>query len=350
MAAADEGEARAQLATMLERLARGPHAALGVPPGSTHEDIRRAFLALTKEFHPARFGRMAAEIQRFANEVFLGIKAAHDTLKQATPATAVPIPMPTTEKRTTSPGMVALSAGRPSPSGTQPAPSRAPSPTPSRIAGPPAGPNATGSGPLAGAPHRVQSTKPLPLVSPPGAANQSGNTKPLPAPTLTPAAPVVARQAAKTPPLGIPTSGARQPAPRRASDFDDTETRQGMPQTFQPPASIRPGAPAGHVPAPAPSGRLDPSTTKPPAPSVAVALDLIATRQWDAARIALGALAAMSPDSRHVRALVAFAAGRQAQVEGRIDDARIELQRALQQDPDLAPAKAALAELFARRR
>jgi len=96
--------------------------------------------------------------------------------------------------------------------------------------------------------------------------------------------------------------------------------------------------------------RLDPSTTRPPQASVTVALDLLANQQWDAARVALNALSAMAPDSQHVRALVCYAAGRQAQVERRLDEARVDLQRALQLDPQLAPAKAALAELFARRK
>ena len=44
------------------------------------ESVRSAFLTLTKQFHPARFGRMSNELQRLSNEVFLGIKAAHELL------------------------------------------------------------------------------------------------------------------------------------------------------------------------------------------------------------------------------------------------------------------------------
>ena len=57
-----------------------------------------------------------------------------------------------------------------------------------------------------------------------------------------------------------------------------------------------------------------------------------------------------SPDSTQIRALLSYATGRQAQVERRLDEARVELQRALQLDPDLTLAKTALAELFARRK
>ena len=65
------------------RITQGPYVTLGVPEGAPLEQVRSAFLALTKQFHPARFGRMAIDIQRLSNEVFLGIKAAHDSLVKA---------------------------------------------------------------------------------------------------------------------------------------------------------------------------------------------------------------------------------------------------------------------------
>lgn len=66
---------------MQRRLAQGPQVALGVDEGgATPEGVRAAFLALTKKFHPAKFARRSPELQRNANEVFLGIKAAHETL------------------------------------------------------------------------------------------------------------------------------------------------------------------------------------------------------------------------------------------------------------------------------
>jgi hypothetical protein len=65
---------------MQSRISLGPHRALGVDEGATPEQIRAAFLGLTKTFHPARFGRMAVEVQKLSNEVFLGIKGAHEAL------------------------------------------------------------------------------------------------------------------------------------------------------------------------------------------------------------------------------------------------------------------------------
>jgi hypothetical protein len=68
---------------MQSRISLGAHRALGVDEGATAEQIRAAFLGLTKTFHPARFGRMAVEVQRLSNEVFLGIKGAHEALLKA---------------------------------------------------------------------------------------------------------------------------------------------------------------------------------------------------------------------------------------------------------------------------
>ena len=77
----DEARARAVLGEMQARISRGPSVALGLEDsGATAESVRAAFLALTKQFHPARFGRMSTDIQRLSNEVFLGIKAAHELL------------------------------------------------------------------------------------------------------------------------------------------------------------------------------------------------------------------------------------------------------------------------------
>ncbi|HEY5944531.1 MAG TPA: hypothetical protein VIV40_03530, partial [Kofleriaceae bacterium] len=80
MAGEEELRARAVLAEMQMRISQGPHAALSVAENASPEEIRTAFLELTKQFHPARFGRMSGDVHRLANEVFLGIKAAHDRL------------------------------------------------------------------------------------------------------------------------------------------------------------------------------------------------------------------------------------------------------------------------------
>jgi Tfp pilus assembly protein PilF len=80
------------------------------------------------------------------------------------------------------------------------------------------------------------------------------------------------------------------------------------------------------------------------------ALEHMQRGQWDAARAILAALAARAPDVPRFRALQSYARGREAQLAHRLDEARVELQDALQIDPDLQLAKTALAELFTRRK
>lgn len=266
VAGLDEAGARAALADMQDRLARGPLAALGIPASATPEDARAAFLQLTKQYHPVRFGRMATEIQRLANEVFLALRAAHDTVARTLRRSSSPI-----------------------------------------------------------------APQPLPLATP-GAS---------PAP---PAALINGRVGqglpARTPrPAGLPDPGPRSSPPR------------GTPIASVPrPPAIRPAtppaSPATRPPAPPRPGGSVPVTAR----DEAAVLDLLQRQQWDQARSALHQLAARDPSSKRIRALVCYARGREAQLDRRIDDARVELQEALELDPDLQVAKTALTELFTRRK
>jgi hypothetical protein len=246
VAGLDEAHARTALAEMQERLARGPMVALGITPAATAEDVRAAFLQLTKRFHPVRFGRMATDIQKQANEVFLALRAAHDAIAKnlrrpgpaAIPATAVPAPVP-----------------------------------------------AAPSGPSDGRTGQGLPSRPPAIPSTPG----------------TPARPATNRPAA---------------APSRA------------------PGVARP------------AGSAAPITAR----DEAAVLDLLQRQQWDQARSALHQLAARDPSSKRIQALMSYARGREAQLDRRVDDARVELQEALELDPDLQPAKIALGELFTRRK
>lgn len=239
VAGLDEARARSVLADMQDRLARDPMAALGIASGAGVEDIRTAFLELTKQFHPVRFGRMASDVQKMANEVFLALRAAHDQLAKTARRQSGPIP-------------VARSAA------------------PAPIA-------ASGTG------RTLQPVPPRPPSAPP--ATPIGRTV------------------------------------------------------------LRPAAP-GQVPArPAPPA-------KPAAPAITEAgvLELLAKQQWNEARTALHQLQAREPSSKKIRALMSYARGREAQLDRRLDDARVELHDALDQDPDLQVAKTALTELFTRRK
>lgn len=250
VAGLDEARARSALADMQERLARGPIAALGLTASSTPEDARAAFLQLTKSFHPVRFGRMATDIQKLANEVFLALRAAHDSVARTLRRPTSPIP------------------------------------------------------PVNG---RGQALPPRP------ARPQSQDTGERPV----------------VPPSAPPASAS---GPR--------------------PAVARPAAPAAAVPASRTPSAVRPIGSAPPvtARDEAAVLDLLQRQQWDQARTALHQLSARDPSSKRIRALEAYARGREAQLDRRLDDARVELQDALELDPDLQVAKTALTELFTRRR
>ncbi len=80
----DEKQARHLLAEMQTRLARSSYDALEIQAGSANpHEVRAAFFRLTKTFHPQKFARMTPDIQKLANEVFLSLRAAHDSLKGA---------------------------------------------------------------------------------------------------------------------------------------------------------------------------------------------------------------------------------------------------------------------------
>ena len=242
VAGADEARARATLVEMQSRISSGPHAALGVGEGASPEQVRAAFLALTKTFHPARFGRMSPDVQRLSNEVFLGIKGAHETLL--------------------------------------------------KLLGVPGRASATGSGsfPRSASPPPERTTQRMPQIARP-----------------------------VTPPFGVKVGGA---------------PRQGTPPQ---PDSGRVTPPA--QPQPSVDERLE----------LQRALDLMSNRSWNAARQAMTSLAARVPTSKHYRALLCYTRGREAQVAGKGEEAVMELQRALQFDPELGQAKQALEELLRKR-
>ena len=75
------------------------------------------------------------------------------------------------------------------------------------------------------------------------------------------------------------------------------------------------------------------------------AMDLLSSKNYPAARQAFHALAAKMPQSRQYRALLCYARGRETAASGRIDDAVLEFQRALQLDSELEIAKQAIREL-----
>lgn len=335
----EDARARASLVEMQVQLSQGPHIALQVAEMATAEQIRRAFLELTKQYHPARFARMASDIQKLANEVFLGIRSAHDSMLRALGAS-------------TKPGGVAQTGGVPIVHDPGTSPPRRP---------------AQGSG-------GMRPTSQIPPLqqrpgTPPGAP-----LRPTPSRGMSPQA------KPPTPAYGVPVNHAgRSNTPPQGIAIPRTMTpgsgRHQMPVRPTPmPSSItRPLTPNNNTPSPqrvsTPRGTdaTDPGTlryagtppTGPQAPqtpqrtaavfdertALREALDLMSAQNWTGARTALHQLAARVPQSKQYRALLCYARGREAQGAGKVDDAALEFQRALQLDPDLVQAKLALAEI-----
>ncbi|MBS1149998.1 MAG: winged-helix phosphate transcriptional response regulator, partial [Myxococcaceae bacterium] len=54
---------------------------LGLPTTATREDVKRAYFALAKEYHPDKhFGSSSAEVRQLAQQIYDLISSAHDTL------------------------------------------------------------------------------------------------------------------------------------------------------------------------------------------------------------------------------------------------------------------------------
>jgi hypothetical protein len=286
---------------MQARISRGPSVALGLEEsGATPESVRAAFLGLTKKFHPARFGRMSNEIQRLSNEVFLGIKGAHEQLLRSLGAPARGSTMQTG-------GMPVLTAEGTNRTHLRPGtpPQRAPQPvTPARPAGP-------------AIPRTLTPTK-HGLGPPPTAT--------------TPYRPATPPQRPGTPPQTRPTTPQDRPSTQRIG--------------VQPAASNDPPTTRG-------TGEWQPLQKTTPAFDERIelqqVLDALGQKNWGAAKALLNGLAARVPASKQYRALLAYTRGREAQTAGRGEDAVMEFQRALQLDPDLQQAKSAMGELLRRR-
>lgn len=347
---------------MQMRISQGPHSALSVADTASAEDVRAAFLHLTKQFHPARFGRMSPEIHRLANEVFLGIKSAHDLLTKqlgssgrATSTGVItteltrPGTMPGGTQRGT--GLIPRASTPQLARGTDRASHRSPSPSPS-----PFGARSTTSRPLTTPPSGSRATTP-----------NASTTQPIPrsAPHAgTPPSGVTVRLG--TPPGEAQRAGSAPIAPARdrARDTSGSATRETVRRASTPSGSpvrpstrmqaVRPGTP------PPPSAdAINPPTIRysgvqPAQPASRVfdeqaelrtAMDMLAAKNFAAARQAFHALAAKIPQSRHYRALLCYARGRETAASGRIDDAVMEFQRALQLDSELEIAKQAIREL-----
>lgn len=304
----DEARARATLNEMQLRISEGPYTALGIAQTASPEQVRAAFLELTKQFHPARFGRMTPELQRLSNEVFLGIKAAHDQLmkqlggaRRTVANQSGAIPVVQSDPRS---GGIRAPIARGSERASQPVISRTSTPQTSPLR-PTVQP----------APARPAAAQPVRPATP-----QPARTTPaMGSPIMRPGTPPAARPG--TPPVTRPgiAATARPAAPPAPTSFNpDTVRHSGVP-VFDERTAHR---------------------------DAMIALN---EQDWTKARQTLQQLAQHRPQSKNYGALLAYARGREAQKLGRVSEALLEYQRALELEPDLAMAKQALAELQRRR-
>jgi hypothetical protein len=293
----DESRARSLLHAMQARLAEGPYAALGLPTHASPSDIRTAWLQLTKQFHPARFARMASEIQKLSNEVFLSLKSAHEQVARAQPT------KPSGRSASTTGSPIVKDPNRP----------------PTRPFGVPITPATKPGVP----PTQARTPAPSGQSQPIPTTRQSG---PIPRP-LQPAAPAQPAQPAsrQSQPIKVATLAATPTAPVRG-----------------------PNTPPGPAPA-AVRAVASSSTMETLDPVLAPFLELLGRGEWDRAQAQIDALVTRNPQNKKYAAYAAYARARRAMAEGDLRGAGIELNQALGLDPQNELAKSAISQLMRRK-
>jgi hypothetical protein len=278
VAPADDAAAQRELTVTLERFRGDARAALGLRATDDAAAARKAFMSLCKIYHPAKFARFSPPIVKLANEVFLSIRRAYESVSTA--------PAPAPARAATSPG-VGASAERPS--GNIPRIVKFTPPTGIPVQQPPITPPAP-------TPH-----PPTPVRSPP----------PAPVPMRPPERPSGSIPRAATP---RPATPSPSPPPR---------------PTTPPPKPTTPPANAPNAP-----GGLDKALDQ--------ALALAQREKWAEARAAFVEIATRHPGDPRYRAYVHYARGWEAFSLGKDNEARAEWQRANACDPTNTLVKWAL--------
>lgn len=282
-----DGEAQLFLLTMQNRLLADPREALGLAPSGGASEARTAFLALTKQYHPVKFARCEASVQRLANEVFLALREAHDFIVKNARASAM------TTMRT---GGTATTTG----------PVRTVSPV-ARTMTPPTETPARGTATVGGA---------RPVSAP--ASVRTNNA---------PETPTASRSGlgAATPPAT--SVAARTITPTATPVAARTVTPTAIPLQTRPVAS-----------------------TATPIGTDEVTLfnkgkDLLRQKMWSEARDLFMKLVTQNPTESAYRAMLALARGRLAEANGEFDVARREFNGALAHAPGFTAAAQALDDL-----
>jgi len=58
-----------------------PYTVLGIQPGATKEEIRKAYTRLAAQYHPDKVQHLGEEFRKLAHEKFMAIQKAYDAIK-----------------------------------------------------------------------------------------------------------------------------------------------------------------------------------------------------------------------------------------------------------------------------
>jgi uncharacterized membrane protein YkvA (DUF1232 family) len=58
-----------------------PYSVLGIQPGATKEEIRKAYARLAVQYHPDKVQHLGEEFRKLAHEKFVAIQKAYDAIK-----------------------------------------------------------------------------------------------------------------------------------------------------------------------------------------------------------------------------------------------------------------------------
>jgi len=342
------------LRDMQAKLKRSPLEALGVVAGAGPTEVRSAFMALTKQYHPAKFARLDEATVKLANEVFLDLREAYESLQAAaTSKRARTIPGPGVADVETP--RKPEPAGQASAQASQSSHANAGAPRPGQVT----------------RPAEPARTEPRPAV---GRASLAGAASPSSHPSSVAGSSVagssvagsVGGRAASLHPAGSASSASRAPGPAAGAPAGPP-TRPSAPSISTSAIASASGSGSGSSSAaasaaaataaakPAHSSHSSavPNATGAPkirfgnaeAPELVRIRGLINRQQWTDARNALQLMLQRVPTDRGSMAQLAYVRAREALELGNVSEARRELVRALAIEPTMEQARSALNEL-----
>ena len=257
-------------------------------------EIRSAYLATVKQYHPQHFARFGTEVEELASEVFLALKEAHDELLEI--------------------------AAKDLPSGDEP--------------GTPKIPNS----PLAARVRRQRRTSRATQSSLQRVVRFKRPTKP----PVDEGAPVRPLTAARTQPM--PRASKSNRLAVIARDRNASAKKKATPANVaQPPSQPQPrkSQPVDHSSLVAQLASEQQNKDE----AYRAALKLLREGRASEARLAFRELAVANPGEKRYRTYMHLAWGREHQLAKRFDEAAAEYRRALKVHPQFDPAVEALAEL-----